>query len=1035
MFTSIFSTESASSSSFTRFEAAATTTTTTTTCNMTTSSIVRSEKCWDVTFGPIKKHMVAGKLVPTIRGVQKLIAVQKHRRIVIQIVSSSASTTTTTTTTTSDIEDKRGNYLDWLILQSDEDATRDDGGTFQSSSKSSSIQSSWQDGDSVVIRVLGPKNVWGFRSSHTQQQHQRTRLFSKKKSDKKTFHRKVPRSQVFGSQPSNFGARDKRPKDEDHFEYPNKGEDDDDSSFSSRSSNSSIDDEHHEENDKTPNITDGDSRESHHYATVQYYQINLDEISNMKIIRTTSAKVNGNESCVLEVTVGRGKGTVVRDIIFQTSQDLQKYVKCIQNLKLLKIESSITKASTSVTFLSNELEAAKASVRNHLDNESVMANASSSPMKGTFQKLISRFTSSWLYQQQQAQQQQIFDDEEKQSMTRGGSDDSFISSKAIQNDDRNTRINILVEIVSATDIPDARKGDKRTSDPYVIVWLGTQEIHRTSVIKNSLFPIWTVETGSLFVLQMTLSEFFKASSVGLTFDVMNSKSTKRDELLGRISIPQHKVLEFASPSTKSAKNTLKNRSSGRTQQQRQQRYVPRRELPMTNLLARFDVEQAVVVPKLNLRFKNATREDLRFLKVLYKVSRKKKQQGTDALGVFSDYVYVEPKWRTKVNPLTSRRAKKIDGIVCHLVKPGPDPDRPEDQTLWMTSSQIQDECFMPSTKWIEAGTGQIGYLYLEILKCDNLPNLDDEVLSRKSNVTDAFCGIVYEDSSVNTHVINDELSPRFMPWTQRAFVFRMGHLSSELHIGVFDHDKVDFADIVGRVSINLANLCPDTEYILTYPLYDTVFSPMDYDSDDKSCDDASTKRIPRGTITVRLKINLPNYRYAILKSMIPKTNAVCISVPTRDGFHQRRFITLGDENNCVLNLKAVTSYTKELLENLDCFYYIHQAAMTVLLWRGHYTVFGGDSEGTANQKSTSCFKCSIKLPLHSLVAFLWGIFLAEDPSLIPSFVLFCVAWLFLATNELSRKDPHPSQQCHSFGKIWQCLIVGHGPAERDTFKA
>lgn len=33
------------------------------------------------------------------------------------------------------------------------------------------------------------------------------------------------------------------------------------------------------------------------------------------------------------------------------------------------------------------------------------------------------------------------------------------------------------------------------------------------------------------------------------------------------------------------------------------------------------------------------------------------------------------------------------------------------------------ECLLPSQEWIQMGEGDIGHLYLEIIKCDNLPNM------------------------------------------------------------------------------------------------------------------------------------------------------------------------------------------------------------------------------------------------------------------------------------------------------------------------
>jgi len=58
-----------------------------------------------------------------------------------------------------------------------------------------------------------------------------------------------------------------------------------------------------------------------------------------------------------------------------------------------------------------------------------------------------------------------------------------------------------------------------------------------------------------------------------------------------------------------------------------------------------------------------------------------------------------------------------------LVKPGPDPARKE-ETAYLTKGQLLSETNAPSHKWIEAGSGQLGKLYLEVLSCDDLPNVD-----------------------------------------------------------------------------------------------------------------------------------------------------------------------------------------------------------------------------------------------------------------------------------------------------------------------
>ena len=105
-------------------------------------------------------------------------------------------------------------------------------------------------------------------------------------------------------------------------------------------------------------------------------------------------------------------------------------------------------------------------------------------------------------------------------------------------------------------------------------------------------------------------------------------------------------------------------------------------------------------------------------------------------------------------------------------------------------------------------------IFLEIIGCDGLPNKDTDLGG--GNKTDPFACVVYEDAIAKTDIIDDCLSPRWMPWMQRAFVLHMMHTSSNINIAVFDFDP-GFAndhDICGRVSIDLANLRSGTEYLL-----------------------------------------------------------------------------------------------------------------------------------------------------------------------------------------------------------------------------
>lgn len=118
-------------------------------------------------------------------------------------------------------------------------------------------------------------------------------------------------------------------------------------------------------------------------------------------------------------------------------------------------------------------------------------------------------------------------------------------------------------------------------------------------------------------------------------------------------------------------------------------------------------------------------------------------------------------------------------ILQYLVRPGPDPKR-KDETTWLTKEKIEEESNKPSYDWIDIGSGRLGKIFVEIISCNNLPNLD--VGGVLGNKTDSFVSLVYEDCFVRTDVIDDCLSPRWMPWSQRAFIFNCMHTSSQLFL-------------------------------------------------------------------------------------------------------------------------------------------------------------------------------------------------------------------------------------------------------------
>lgn len=335
----------------------------------------------------------------------------------------------------------------------------------------------------------------------------------------------------------------------------------------------------------------------------------------------------------------------------------------------------------------------------------------------------------------------------------------------------------------------------------------------------------------------------------------------------------------------------------------------------------------------------------------------------------------------------------------YRVKPHPDPTRPEQETKWMSSENLLVEIMKPTKKWIEAGTGSLGTLYLEVLKCDGLPNMDTKIDGK----TDAFCCIVYEDAIVNTDVINDSLSPRWVPWCQRGFLFRMSHPSSQILIGVFDYDSekrlsaFNTHDAIGRITIDITNFRRCTDYVLTYDLFRSV---------------VANERRTFGTLTVRLRLEYDSYRDFIKGSLsLPPINY--INLAQKSGFRCSYFVVHGEGNLDRFDMETVTAYRAELESYLIVWHYIKVSAISLLLWRG--------------QKEIKWRNSRVQIPIHSAVFFIMGITLVENFDLLPSYFLFSIAWLLLTTNEFRQKHPSPWHESLSYLQLWYAVLANQVP--------
>ena len=176
----------------------------------------------------------------------------------------------------------------------------------------------------------------------------------------------------------------------------------------------------------------------------------------------------------------------------------------------------------------------------------------------------------------------------------------------------------------------------------------------------------------------------------------------------------------------------------------------------------------------------------------------------------------------------------------------------------------------------------------------------DQISCWLFGLTLEICIPCVQDAFTQTDIIDDALAPRWMPWTKRAFIFHMMHSSSQLFVGVFDHDDginpADDHDLVGRVSVDLSNLRKGTLYTLKYNLYTTALM-------------SGRKR--KGSITLRLRIEIEDERKLLLSAIEPPPN-MYVNAKTRKEFRVVRFTCTGMYNMEKYSMKTINRCVRDV---------------------------------------------------------------------------------------------------------------------------
>ena len=563
-------------------------------------------------------------------------------------------------------------------------------------------------------------------------------------------------------------------------------------------------------------------------------------------------------------------------------------------------------------------------------------------------------------------------------------------------------IQILAELIGARHLPIGRGTTTSTTttakepkkaravalEPYCVAQFGSKTLHRTKPFssKDDANPIWTIKESPLFVVSMAAQDLRNNKKLKITVWGRQPSGKLRDALfLGKIRIKASDMLDLCDEE--------------------------RVEMDLVDELDR-NVKggSPEFNAKLALRFRFASQADVKFAQAWSQATANPKNtsiprtvlEGTDILPQENrkraTTVSEMEGWQVSGARLSTavsssfRLSPKGKRMVC--VKPCPDPNAPDDSGQYMLPEELKAATEAPSREWVEVGSGTLGRLYVEILSCHALPNVDYG--NAVGNITDAFVCAIYGDAMAQTSIIDDELSPHWPAWTQRAFCFSMMHPSQVLYLGVFGYKRGVFNHVpIGRVEINPVNFQRDHEYTLEYDLFRSYHV---------------TNRTSAGRIRIRLRMEIFDERAALFAALRP-CPAIYVNCRKKASLYAARYTALGEYDNLdKFSLKVLLAYIDEFKDQFlrRILYSMNDGVKSLVFWR---------------------------VPFHSLVAFCAGIVLVEHPQFIPAFVFLGVGYLMLVNMSLRLQSPSPWRRCNSYWYYLTILVRGSSTRLFDKIEA
>jgi len=208
-------------------------------------------------------------------------------------------------------------------------------------------------------------------------------------------------------------------------------------------------------------------------------------------------------------------------------------------------------------------------------------------------------------------------------------------------------------------------------------------------------------------------------------------------------------------------------------------------------------------------------------------------------------------------------------------------------------------------------------------------------------------------------------------------------------------------DMIGRVAVELSSLKVNTEYILTFQLFEETIT---------------SKRKPRGSITIRLRIEYHSQKEVVLSNLKLSTDFF-VNMRKKKNYEVMQGVLQGKTDLTKYSQTTLLNYVDELCSYLHVQYYIQDAIVSLFLWR--------------DQVSLPVFS-RVRIPVHSAIAFYAATTLVENPFLFFPYFWFANAWLLLSIQNWRNGVPNPWLKTRTFSEIFIMFVLDKAINDSET---